>query len=93
VFAVYGITVDPRHLLLIADYMTIDGTYRPLNRSGIYDNTSPLQQMTFETALYFLRSAVLGNKQDDIQSPSSCLITGQPCRVGTGTFDLRLRVH
>ncbi|KAF4522079.1 hypothetical protein B566_EDAN004063 [Ephemera danica] len=92
VFAVYGITVDPRHLLLVADYMTIDGTYRPLNRSGITDNASPLQQMTFETAISFLKSAVLGNKTDSLKSPSSCLVTGQPCRVGTGTFDLRLRM-
>lgn len=28
VFQVYGITVDPRHLLLIADYMTFDGSFK-----------------------------------------------------------------
>ena len=32
VFRAYGIHVDSRHLTLIADYMTFDGTYRPFNR-------------------------------------------------------------
>jgi DNA-directed RNA polymerase I subunit RPA1 len=35
VFASYGIAVNPRHLTLIADYMTFDGTYRPMNRLGM----------------------------------------------------------
>jgi DNA-directed RNA polymerase I subunit RPA1 len=35
VFASYGISVNPRHLTLIADYMTFDGTYRPMNRLGM----------------------------------------------------------
>jgi DNA-directed RNA polymerase I subunit RPA1 len=35
VFGVYGICVDPRHLGLLADYMTFDGSYKPLNRAGI----------------------------------------------------------
>ena len=36
VFSAYGITVNPRHLSLIADYMTFDGTYKPFNRIGKY---------------------------------------------------------
>lgn len=34
VFAVYGISVDRRHLGLIADYMTHEGSYKALNRHG-----------------------------------------------------------
>ena len=36
VFKPYGIDVDKRHLTLIADYMTFDGTYKPFNRIGSY---------------------------------------------------------
>ncbi|KAL1467300.1 hypothetical protein MTO96_042276 [Rhipicephalus appendiculatus] len=54
VFAVYGIEVDPRHLLLVADYMTFDGSYRACNRIAMENNASPLQQMTFETTMNFL---------------------------------------
>ena len=45
VFYPYGITIDPRHLTLVADFMTFDGTYKPFNRIGIENNPSPLQQV------------------------------------------------
>ncbi|MEQ2182615.1 DNA-directed RNA polymerase I subunit RPA1, partial [Goodea atripinnis] len=63
VFAVYGIEVDPRHLSLVADYMCFEGIYKPLNRHAIMSNSSPLQQMTFETSYKFLKQAtMLGEK-------------------------------
>jgi len=91
VFRVYGITVDNRHLNLIADYMTFDGTYKPFNRVGIENNPSPLQQMTFETAMGFLRSATLGGKTDNLISPSACVVIGKPTKGGTGSFGLQYR--
>lgn len=56
---VTGIAVDPRHLSLVADYMCFEGVYKPLNRFGIRSNSSPLQQMTFETSFQFLKQATL----------------------------------
>ncbi|KAG5680123.1 hypothetical protein PVAND_009648 [Polypedilum vanderplanki] len=88
VFRVYGITVDPRHLSLIADYMTFDGTIKPLNRKGMESNASPFQKISFESALSFLKNAVVQGNVDNIKSPSSCLITGAPCKIGTGSFGL-----
>jgi len=88
VFKVYGITVDPRHLSLIADYMTFDGTFKPLNRKGIESSASPLQQISFESALQFLKTATVQGRVDSINSPSSCIMVGQPCRSGTGSFGL-----
>lgn len=63
VFKMYGITVDSRHLSLIADYMTFDGTFQPLSRKGMSDSASPLQQMSFESSLNFLRNAILRSKR------------------------------
>jgi len=88
VFDVYGIEVDKRHLSLIADYMTFEGTYRPFNRIGIDNHSSPLQQMTFETAMGFLRQATLSGKTDSLTSPSACIVLGKPTRGGTGSFSL-----
>ncbi|KAI4500568.1 hypothetical protein M0802_004530 [Mischocyttarus mexicanus] len=93
VFKMYGITVDSRHLSLIADYMTFDGTFKPLNRKGIEDSASPLQQMSFESSLNFLRNATLQGKKDDLKSPSSRLMLGQPCKSGTGAFSLLAKIH
>ncbi|XP_013195797.1 DNA-directed RNA polymerase I subunit RPA1 [Amyelois transitella] len=89
VFNVYGIAVDPRHLSLIADYMTFNGVFEPMSRKGMEASSSPLQQMSFESSLIFLKEAVLNAKKDNIRSASSCLMVGQPCRYGTGSFSLQ----
>lgn len=89
VFNVYGIEVDPRHLTLIADYMTYNGVFEPMSRKGMEASSSPLQQMSFESSLIFLREAVLNSKRDNIRSASSCLMLGQTCRSGTGIFSLQ----
>ena len=57
-FKVYGIIVDPRHLMLVADYMTFSGKYEPFSRKTIGDSASPLQQMSFESSINFLKKAV-----------------------------------
>ena len=62
VFAVYGIAVDYHHLSLIADYLTFEGRYKAFNRVAMESNPSPLQKMSFETTMKFLKTAtLLGN--------------------------------
>ena len=65
VFAAYGIAVDYRHLSLVADYMTFEGTYKAFNRMGIGSNASALQKMTFETTMAFLKEATLSGEYFD----------------------------
>ncbi|XP_003799250.1 DNA-directed RNA polymerase I subunit RPA1 isoform X1 [Otolemur garnettii] len=89
VFAVYGIAVDPRHLSLVADYMCFEGVYKPLNRFGIRSNSSPLQQMTFETSFQFLKQATMLGSHDELRSPSACLVVGKVVKGGTGLFELK----
>ncbi|XP_076181654.1 RNA polymerase I subunit RpI1 [Ptiloglossa arizonensis] len=93
VFKMYGITVDSRHLLLIADYMTFDGSFQPLSRKGMEDSASPLQQMSFESSLNFLKTATLQGKRDNLVSPSSRLMLGQPCKSGTGACSLLVKMQ
>lgn len=92
VFKVYGITVDRRHLSLIADYMTFDGTFQPLSRKGMEHSSSPLQQMSFESSLQFLRNAAGFGRPDELNSPSSRLMVGLPVRNGTGAFELLTKI-
>ncbi|XP_057705889.1 DNA-directed RNA polymerase I subunit RPA1 isoform X1 [Corythoichthys intestinalis] len=89
VFAVYGIEVDPRHLSLVADYMCFEGVYKPLNRHAMVSNSSPLQQMTFETSYKFLKQATMLGSQDPLVSPSACLVVGKVVKGGTGLFELK----
>ncbi|XP_071449900.1 DNA-directed RNA polymerase I subunit RPA1 isoform X2 [Hetaerina americana] len=92
VFKVYGIVVDPRHLLLISDYMTRDGIFRPMSRRGLEDSVSPFQKMTFESSINFLKTATVSGRVDMLQSPSSCLAVGVPVRLGTGMFDVNIPI-
>ncbi|KOC69722.1 DNA-directed RNA polymerase I subunit RPA1 [Habropoda laboriosa] len=93
VFKMYGITIDLRHLSLIADYMTFNGTFQPLSRKGMEDAASPLQQMSFESSLTFLKNATLQGKRDNLVSPSSRLMLGQPCKTGTGACSLLVKMQ
>ncbi|CAN6207284.1 unnamed protein product [Urochloa humidicola] len=89
VFSVYGIEVDPRHLSMIADFMTFDGGYRPMNRLGMGQfSTSPFGKMTFETATKFIVEAATHGEADLLESPSASICLGKPAKVGTGVFGL-----
>lgn len=88
VFEMYGIGVNTRHLGLVADSMTQDGTYRPCNRLGLGANPSPFLKMSFETATNFLTDAAASGKRDALTTPSSRIILGQVADVGSGSFDL-----
>ncbi|CAA6675609.1 unnamed protein product [Spirodela intermedia] len=89
VFDYYKISVDIRHLSLIADFMTVNGGYRPMNRIGAaYFGTSPFSKMTFETATKFIVEAALHGEVDTLESPSASVCLGQPVKMGTGYFDL-----
>ncbi|CAK4067593.1 unnamed protein product [Aphanomyces euteiches] len=88
VFGVYGISVDLRHLNLLADYMTHYGDYMPLNRNGMGRKGSSFQQITFETSMKFLTAAATGNLSDAVDGPSARLVLGQPVKLGTGSFSL-----
>lgn len=91
VFAVYGISVDPRHLTLIADYMTFDGGFKAMNRIGMADASSSFLQMSFETTANFMIDAALNNKVELINSPSANIVLGRPIKHGTGAFECIVR--
>ena len=59
----YGIEVSKRHLSLTADYMTYTGQIAPFNRAAMASSSSPLQKMTFETTMAFMKEALLHGKR------------------------------
>ncbi|GMY21604.1 DNA-directed RNA polymerase I subunit 1 [Fagus crenata] len=94
VFGSYGISVNMRHLTLIADYMTHSGGYRPMNRQGgIAESVSPFCKMSFETASKFIVEAACHGQTDELESPSARIILGLPVKVGTGCFDVMQKVE
>ncbi|KAK8921570.1 DNA-directed RNA polymerase II subunit RPB1 [Platanthera zijinensis] len=89
VFDAYGIRVNVRHLMLIADLMTCNGEYRALNRIGIRgSSTSPFNRMSFETATNVITESAFRGVVDTMDSPSACISLGKIVKSGTGGFDI-----
>lgn len=89
VFKSYGISVNIRHLTVIADYMTHTGSYRPMSRVGrISESIAPLSKMSFETASKFIVEAAYHGEVDYLETPSSRICLGMPVKMGTGCFDV-----
>ena len=88
VFGSYGIDVNPRHLSLIADYMTRTGSFNAMNRAGMLMCPSPFLQMSFESTTAFLTRASMDGQSDYQQSPSARLVLGGVPKVGSGCFEL-----
>ena len=92
VFSRYAISVSFRHLDLIADMMTRQGTYLAFNRQGMETSTSSFMKMSYETTCQFLTKAVLDNDREELTSPSARIVLGKLNNVGTGSFDILAQV-
>ena len=88
VFDVYHIGVDYHHLSLVADFMTQDGGFRPLNRGGVSVTPHILLKSSFETSSAFVIEAALQGETDFMRTSSAKITTGEAIKIGTGFFDL-----
>lgn len=93
IFSHYGISVDKRHLNLIADFMTFNGGYRPFNRFGMNENPSALLRMSYETTMTYLSASAISNEIDPGKSPSACIVLGKPVRAGTNYMDIFQQIN
>lgn len=85
-----GISIDDRHIMLLADMMTKTGELKGTTRYGIVgDKESILARSVFEETKKHLREGTLGGEVDEIEGVVENLITGQPVPVGTGVVDLK----
>jgi DNA-directed RNA polymerase subunit A" len=87
-----GLTVDIRHLMLVADVMTNEGDIRAIGRHGISGKkTSVLARAAFEiTAAHLLKAAITG-EVDELKGVAENIIVGQPITLGTGAVNLIYR--
>lgn len=89
VLSAYDIKINFRHLSLLADYFTCEGKYKACSRMSIATCASPIQKMSFETCIQFLKSAVLRDETERMNSPSASVALGQPPKVGTNIMHIR----
>lgn len=88
-----GLNVDLRHIMLVADIMTADGTVRAIGRHGVSgEKTSVLSRAAFEiTVNHLLRAGVRG-EVDTLKGVAENIIVGQPVNLGTGSVKLVMSV-
>ena len=84
-----GLTVDVRHIMLVADMMTLDGEVKQIGRHGIAgEKTSVLSRAAFEVTVNHLLDAAIRGEIDELEGVTENVIVGQPILLGTG--DVRL---
>ncbi|KAG0021924.1 hypothetical protein BGZ81_008743 [Podila clonocystis] len=85
----HGLTIDPRHVMLLGDIMTSKGEVLGITRFGIAKmKDSVMMLASFEKTTDHLFEAALYSKKDAIEGVSECIIMGIPMSIGTGLFKL-----
>uniref|UniRef100_A0A7S2W5D7 DNA-directed RNA polymerase subunit n=1 Tax=Mucochytrium quahogii TaxID=96639 RepID=A0A7S2W5D7_9STRA len=89
IFNQYGLSIDKRHLMLLADVMSYRGQILGITRFGIAKmKESVLMLASFEKTADHLFDAAVHARKDDIDGVSECIIMGTPIPLGTGMFKL-----
>ena len=84
-----GLTVDVRHIMLVADIMTVDGEVKPIGRHGISgEKASVLARAAFEVTVNHLLDSGMSGDVDELRGVTENVIVGQPIRLGTGNVKL-----
>ncbi|MFW6122223.1 MAG: DNA-directed RNA polymerase subunit A'', partial [Petrotogales bacterium] len=86
-----GLNVDIRHIMMVADVMTADGTVRAIGRHGVSgEKTSVLSRAAFEITVNHLLSASQRGESDFLDGVAENIIVGQPVNLGTGAVELAM---
>jgi DNA-directed RNA polymerase subunit A" len=84
-----GLNVDLRHIMLVADTMTADGTVRAIGRHGVSgEKSSVLSRAAFEITVNHLLLASQRGESDTLNGVAENIIVGQPVNLGTGAVKL-----
>ena len=83
--------VNVRHLMLVADIMTNEGTIESIGRHGISGSKdSVLARAAFEVTVNHLLDAAIHGQSDDLNGIIENVIAGKPISLGTGDVKLRM---
>ncbi|CAD5243772.1 DNA-directed RNA polymerase subunit A'' [Thermococcus camini] len=88
-----GLEVDVRHIMLVADMMTLDGVILPIGRHGIVgEKASVLARAAFEITTQHLFEAAERGDEDPLNGVVENVLIGQPVPVGTGMVKLAMNL-
>jgi len=88
-----GLNVDIRHIMLVADTMSISGAVKGITRYGVVsDKSSVLARASFETPIKHIINASQVGERDLLSSVVENVMLNQPVPVGTGLPGLITKV-
>ena len=86
-----NITVSPRFMNMIADFMTNMGNVTPITSRGVArQRRGVFADASFEQPIEFLKRAAMAGDFEKVESTSSCIFFGKRAYFGTGSFRLVL---
>ncbi|MBQ6627333.1 MAG: DNA-directed RNA polymerase subunit A'' [Methanobrevibacter sp.] len=86
-----GLSVDVRHIMLVADIMTSEGVVKSIGRHGISgEKSSVLARAAFEETGKHLLNASIRGEVDDLTGIIENIIIGQPIPLGTGSVGVKM---
>ena len=84
-----GLEIDSRHLVILADIMTVNGLPRAIGRYGVSgQKNSVLARANFEETKKHLVNATFLGEKDMLRSVVENIMIGQVAPFGTGLVDL-----
>ncbi|MCA9496022.1 MAG: DNA-directed RNA polymerase subunit A'' [Nanoarchaeota archaeon] len=87
-----GLSINERHVLLIADVMTFTGEPRGMTRYGIVaDKMNVLTRASFETPLKHISQGALMNEVNELNTITENVMTNQVVNVGTGLVKIAVK--
>ncbi|WP_084266273.1 DNA-directed RNA polymerase subunit A'' [Methanobrevibacter filiformis] len=87
-----GLTVDVRHIMLVADMMTNEGVVKSIGRHGISgEKSSVLARAAFEETGKHLLNASIRGEVDKLTGIIENIIIGQPIPLGTGSVGVMMK--
>ncbi|MFC1775059.1 DNA-directed RNA polymerase subunit A'' [Nanoarchaeota archaeon] len=80
-----GLSVDVRHIMLVADTMCVSGHIKGVTRYGVVsEKPSVLARASFETPIRHVTNAALLGEIDKLNSVVENIMLNQPVPLGTG---------
>ncbi len=87
-----GFNVDIRHIMLVADTMSVSGTVKGITRYGVVsEKASALARASFETPIKHIINAALVGEVDQLNSVVENVMLNQAVPIGTGVPDLIMK--
>jgi len=86
-----GLDINIRHIILVADLMTMNGKVESLGRVGIMKyKKSPVARACYEQAVFHMYNAAVYGEYEEVDGIAENIVVGLHINIGTGRKEIQL---